>query len=631
MRVCRTLLFAILFAAGSASAQLEFVVKGVDDPLRSNILAHVDTVQFGQRGRVSARQAEKIMANAVAKAGVALRPYGFYQPTIDVRLIRNEDRESVVELQVSPGPPITVANLHLDVRGAGANLRDLRDWRSQWPLQPGAILNQAVWEQQKQSALEILRAEGFLGAVFEVHTLGLDLDNNTAAVQLVLATGPRYVFGDVDFGEHVLRPGIVEYVPRFNKGDYYSAVLMDNLRTDLWGTGWFTDVTVRETVRHDAEPPAVDLSLQLETENRNFYQGSLGFGTDTGLRLNARWSRHPMSDRGDRLDIGAGWREQDNEYGIRTTYRIPRRGHARQYWTLDGVIKFENQDLEFKRSDQAEDFIQVANGNIDEIHVRAGRLKVRNRSGGSRQVFERLLLQYLNSARAFDVSDPMSPFAGLVGDPTFDRLVKGTDNAFSLAIDLDRVSVRGREFQTEGFRDRAWVYKSIATDGDDTDFWQVYLSTRRSYVLDNRWKFILRAELGYTDAVVEEISLNTATDPLNLSVTRLPNFYRFKAGGSASVRGYGFEQLSNNNVGSNHIATASAEFEFRVRRNWSGAVFVDTGNAFNDFSDAKLKTGVGVGIRWYSIAGPIRLDFARALDFEGKPWRFHFTIGTPLL
>jgi translocation and assembly module TamA len=621
----------VLFVAGSASAQVEFVVKGVDDPLRSNILAHVDTVQFGQRSRVSARGAQKLMDKAVANASVALRPYGYYQPKITARLTRDGEREPVIELLVDPGPPVTIARLSLDIQGPGASLRGLLDWRKQWPLVVGQVLDQISWEQQKQAALEIAFAEGYLGADFEVHSLELDLEENTAAVSLLLDTGQRYVFGAIDFGKHVLQPGILEYVPRFDQGEYYSARLMSKFRTDLWKTGYFTDVVVSEAARHDTTPPSVDLALQLETANRNFLQGALGLGTDTGLRLSAQWSRHPMSSRGDRLDIGVGWRELDNEYGIRSTYRVPRRGHSRQYWTIDSIVKFENQDLEFKRSDEAEDFIKIANGNVDEVHVRAGRLKIRNRSAGNRQLFEKWLVQYLNSRRAFEVSDPSARFASLLGDPAFDRLVKGTDNVVSLAIDLDRVSVEGRGFRTEGFRDRAWLYKSVITDSSDTDFWQAYLSTRRSYVVGDRWKFILRAEVGYTDAVVDQVSLNTGGVPLNLSVTRLPNFYRFKAGGSASVRGYGFEQLSNNNVGSNHIATASAEVEFRVLENWSGSIFVDSGNAFNDFSDMKIKTGVGFGIRWYSVAGPIRLDFARAIDFEGKPWRIHFTIGTPLL
>jgi translocation and assembly module TamA len=111
----------------------------------------------------------------------------------------------------------------------------------------------------------------------------------------------------------------------------------------------------------------------------------------------------------------------------------------------------------------------------------------------------------------------------------------------------------------------------------------------------------------------------------------MPKFYRFEAGGSHSVRGYGFETLSNNDIGSNHVVTASAEVEMKVLEKWSVAAFVDIGNAFNDWSDAQLKTGIGVGLRWYSIAGPISVDFAQAQDYTGKPWRIHFTIGVPLL
>ena len=98
-----------------------------------------------------------------------------------------------------------------------------------------------------------------------------------------------------------------------------------------------------------------------------------------------------------------------------------------------------------------------------------------------------------------------------------------------------------------------------------------------------------------------------------------------------SVRGYGFEQLSNNDIGSNHIITASAEAEYRFLESWSGAAFFDIGNAFNEWDNPDLKRGIGVGIRWHSIAGEIRVDVAQAIDFNGRPWRWHITIGTPLL
>jgi translocation and assembly module TamA len=142
---------------------------------------------------------------------------------------------------------------------------------------------------------------------------------------------------------------------------------------------------------------------------------------------------------------------------------------------------------------------------------------------------------------------------------------------------------------------------------------------------------IVRAEAGYSDSKVSEYDIDVGSESLRLSVTELPGFYRFRAGGTNSVRGYGFEELSNNHVGSNNIFSASAEVEMRFLDDWSAALFFDIGNAFNDWSNPELKKGVGVGLRWYSIAGPIRVDVAQALDLTDRPWRIHFNIGTPLL
>ena len=132
---------------------------------------------------------------------------------------------------------------------------------------------------------------------------------------------------------------------------------MDNFRLDLWRTGYFTDVEVVEALDTTANPPEV-IVVQLATETRNSYQGALGYGTDTGIRLQTSWSRHPMSSRGDRIDIAAGWQEVNSEFAIRGTYRRPLRSRPREYWVGDAKISFQNQDLELKRTDEDEDFLR---------------------------------------------------------------------------------------------------------------------------------------------------------------------------------------------------------------------------------------------------------------------------------
>ena len=62
---------------------------------------------------------------------------------------------------------------------------------------------------------------------------------------------------------------------------------------------------------------------------------------------------------------------------------------------------------------------------------------------------------------------------------------------------------------------------------------------------------------------------------------------------------------------------------------WRVATFVDQGNSFNTLELPSLKTGVGIGVRWVSPVGPLRLDLAKALDDEGGI-RLHFSMGPEL-
>ena len=118
------------------------------------------------------------------------------------------------------------------------------------------------------------------------------------------------------------------------------------------------------------------------------------------------------------------------------------------------------------------------------------------------------------------------------------------------------------------------------------------------------------------------------------NLSRLPKQLRFFAGGDNSVRGYGFESLGERNaagavVGGKHLLTGSIEYEHPVRDDWGLALFVDTGNAFNDWDSIDLKTGAGFGARWKSPIGPVRVDVAWPVDDFSDP-HLHLNIGPDL-
>ena len=128
---------------------------------------------------------------------------------------------------------------------------------------------------------------------------------------------------------------------------------------------------------------------------------------------------------------------------------------------------------------------------------------------------------------------------------------------------------------------------------------------------------------------------------LRLGTTRvedldeLPKSLMFFAGGTSSVRGYRFESLGavndeNKLIGGKHLLELSLEYQHPITDEWSAAAFVDAGNAFNDdFSDAALKVGIGIGARWHSPIGPVRIDVGFPKDNFQKPV-LHLSIGSDL-
>lgn len=621
----------LLLAPAAFANTITYVIKGVQEPLLSNVRAHVE--QFALTGsKISPRRFDQITGQAEERTREALKPYGYYDPEIETSLTQSSEDSWRLDVRIRPGRPIVISAVAIEAQGGGKDDGWLREWRRNWPLSAGTVLNQRLWEQGKEAALEAAGASGYLTAGFTKHEISIDLARRTARLDLVLDTGPRVLFGQIHYDQDVVESWVLERIPRFEPGTPYNAELLAQYRLDLWRSGNFTDIEVREERRLDQSPPVVDLHVALEAKTRNTWQGAIGVGTDTGFRLQAQYSRHPLSSRGDRLDIGTGFRQIDDEFSLRADYRIPRRSAKRQFWTARMAYRSENQDLEIKRSPSADSFIKLANGNVQDLNARIGRLHVRDRDQGLQQIFETVFAQIVRESFRYTTGEDAEPgILALADDPAFSRLFRDTFSTIALGIEWDWPSIRGKGFSTEGHRERAWLLTANEAWGSDRDFTQLYVSTRRSWLVGERWKFLLRAEVGYSDADVNDLILDIGGEPLSLSVTALPDIYRFKTGGSASVRGYSFESLSNNDIGSNNIIAGGVEAEFRVFNNWSIAAFADIGNAFNDWDAVNLQKGAGIGVRWYSIVGPIRLDVAQALDVEGRPWRVHFTMGSPLL
>jgi translocation and assembly module TamA len=624
--------FLALFSASVWADEVDYVVTGIEEPLLTNVVNHVSAYRVGASAKLNARLRRKLIEDTKSAAANAVRPYGYFNPVISTELMPVKDGQWTLNVDIKTGPPVLITELKLELNGPGRELKSVKDWHQAFPLTEGKRLNQLAWDRAKLEVIDRLEEVGYLSAEFSRHSIYVDPIANTATLDLALNTGSQAVMGRVTFNQDVLSEGILDSLQRFEQGDAYSAWLLEKFRLDLWRSGYFKDIEVVERRELSAEPPRVNLDVNLQPRKKNTYQGTLGFGTDTQIRMQLLWGRHLLSPRGDNFDVGFGWQQKDNEFSLQSNYRLPRKTNTRQFWIASFGLKSEKQTLEVSENGDLENRFNIARGTVDDFSLRFGKTRARNIKGGMEQLFETVFAQYLHEQRNFSLTGNADMAdAILIGDRANDPLLKNSSSSLAIGMDWVWPEIRGTGFETSGHHEKAWIFTSNEAWGSEIDYSQVYLSSRVNFLHGSRWKLLLRAEAGYSDVRSSVETISIGDSELNITLTDLPSLYRFKAGGSRSVRGYAFEFLDTNGLGSNHILTGSAEVEYRFLDDWSAAAFIDVGNAFDDWSSPGLKLGTGFGVRWYSVIGALRLDFAQGWDLEGDPWRIHLTIGTPLL
>ena len=111
-----------------------------------------------------------------------------------------------------------------------------------------------------------------------------------------------------------------------------------------------------------------------------------------------------------------------------------------------------------------------------------------------------------------------------------------------------------------------------------------------------------------------------------------PPSLRFYAGGDQSLRGSGYKEIGDYvddlNLGGRYLAVGSVEYEYWILPEWAIAGFVDAGDAFDQ--DPNLNIGAGLGARWRSPIGPVRIDVAYGFDSPDPGWARLFALGAEL-
>ena len=148
----------------------------------------------------------------------------------------------------------------------------------------------------------------------------------------------------------------------------------------------------------------------------------------------------------------------------------------------------------------------------------------------------------------------------------------------------------------------------------DQDFFRGYSRLVYFYPFGKSDQLLLRGELGAVAAS---------------SRKGIPSDFLFRTGGDQTVRGYAYQSLGvaegSAIVGGRYLATASAEYVHWLTSRWGAGLFVDGGNAVDDWDLVHPVYGYGLGARWKSPVGPLNLDLAYGEAV--RQMRIHFSVG----
>jgi translocation and assembly module TamA len=582
-------------AAPAAAASAPAGAAGVDvrieapDDLRVLLERHLDIVRLGRLARDEVDDSEwsRLIDATPAQVRELLQTEGYFTPRIVMeRESRGEPgQRDVIHVQVDPGERVRITRVTLEAEGAlerAASANDpyaksvLDGWRAEWPLAEGSGFRNPAWRAAKASALARLRAAGYANATWVGTGAQVDTQSGTVRLFLVADSGPLFRYGELDIeGLVVHDTDTVMHLADAPRGAPVTETLLLDFQDRLQKSGLFENVSVTlDTDATRAEQSRVQ--VRLREAPLQVYTVGVGISANSGPRASVEHTYRRVFG-----------------YAAASRNKIEW-GQKRQFW--EGEISTHPGEGLYRNLLGG----TVENLESDSDTVLSQRLRLGRTQDGTR--IERLYFLEVERSRRTTVAGERS-------------------NAFALSANYHGVwrELDSVVLPTEGFTlaGQVGLGRSSGTDARSGTFSRAYARLTGYLPLGRVWYGQARLEIG-------QVFLGSGMVA--------PDSQKFRAGGDDSVRGYAYRSLGplvDGAVGSgNALYTASVELARPISAAmpslW-GAVFVDAGNAADNFQDLKPAVGYGLGVRWRSPVGPLRVDWAWARE-TGKG-RLHFSIG----
>ena len=579
------LAFTLLTSAAAAASGVAYAprIQGApDEQVRRQLKDVADAFSLKEEPPASLELLRKRAEGDVARMVEVMRSEGYYGAEVRA-VLRQGEPETEVVFQVEAGPRYTIESVDLRYEGGTSPFQapDPGDEEDRNVLVSGTPARAADIVKAGDRLLERLRNRGYPFAEARRPKAVVDHDRRTVRVELLLDPGPRARFGPVTVSglERVEEPYVQKKLA-WEGNALYDASLLEKTRERLIYTGLFSTVEVSPgTLLEDGR---VSVRVNVQERTPRTVAVGLRFRTDEGPGVRGTWKHRNLLGQGERVSLDAS--ASADLFGLEGAFRKPGFLHPDQTLLTEAGAGVESPEAYTSRHLRTAGGLErtiseglVAGGGVG---FKISRVEQRGEEEGYGLLSLPLRLDW---DRSDDLLDPQRGWRlGLRLTP------------FTEVLEEDLTFVRGYASLTH--------YLRFMEDPN--------------LVLATRWAFgsIVGAE---RDGI--------------------PADERFYAGGGGSIRGLPYQSAGplegSDPLGGRSLVEMSAELRMRLTESLGLVTFIDGGRAFEDTfpgSGGSMLWGAGVGLRYFTFLGPLRLDVAVPLDRrEGvdDAFQFYLSIG----
>ncbi len=500
-------------------------------------------------------------------------------------------------------------------------------------IEADEIYNQRRITENEKTLASILGKYGYANSEVKAFPVFNDKDK-TVELQFNVLPGKRVHVSQVFInGNDTTDDTVIRRELRQMDGSWLSSEAIEVSKTRLNRTGYFETVDIT-TEKVGGSDDTVNVNTKVKERPTGSISGGIGFGTDSGLTLQAGISQSNLFGWGTSGAINAY--ENDYRKHMEVSYTDP-------YFTVDNVSLGGKVFLDNYYGDDDADVIDYTNKTIGAFaylgYPLSETLSVNYSLGVERTRIK-------NNGVHFEQGDKFFEMYGEDGNSAVDFI------NYKAGVDLTRNTLNKKVFPTDG--SKQVISLMITTPNSDIHYYKATAETYNYFPLTDykEWVFAVRGKAGYGNGYRDK----------NGTKELLPFYDNFSLGGSEWLRGFKRNSIgpkalymnssntgyyeSSNTIGGNAFWTASAEFIFPTpliaeayKNSIRTSLFFDIGSLWDsrsgmytvDYSSpSKYRTSAGISLVWMSPLGPLSFNIAKPIKkYDGDDTQqFNFNIGS---